>query len=61
MSDSLTIKQPMDITVVNVHDPLELNYWSKEMNASKYQIMQAVNTVGTSANMVRQYIASEMK
>lgn len=54
MSDDLT-KKPLDATRIDVNQEWELDEWSKKFGATKEQLKEAIEAVGTSA-AVQKYI-----
>lgn len=42
---------------IDVLSPGELPYWSKALDVSEYDVLDAVDKVGTSAALVRLYLA----
>jgi len=56
MSDNLKIKEPVDGSKVNIHEPYEVNYWCKKWGVSKSQLEAAVKSVGTSKFAVAKYL-----
>ena len=55
MIDDSNKKGPPDSRRVNIHEEHELKYWAKEFAVSKERIIEAVYTVGTSAEAVAKY------
>jgi hypothetical protein len=55
MVDDLHKKRPQDSSRVNVNEPWEVDYWCKEFNCTKSQLIAAVKAVGTSSSKVRAY------
>jgi hypothetical protein len=41
---------------INVHDPLELRYWSNKLGVTKESILEAVREAGDSIDEVEKYI-----
>jgi hypothetical protein len=39
-----------------MHEPYELEYWSKELGVPKGKVIEAINKVGTSVAAVRKYL-----
>lgn len=56
MPDNLNIKQPLDASRVNIHEPYEVNYWCKKWGCSEQQLRNVVTAVGTSAAAVAKYL-----
>jgi len=55
MANDLHEKEAPDLRRVNIHEEHELKYWAKEFAVSKERIIEAVYTVGTSAEAVAKY------
>ncbi len=55
MSDNKMKKRPLDAFKINVNEEYELRYWSKTLNVSPDELIEAVNKVGPQASKVRQY------
>jgi hypothetical protein len=51
--DDLRKKSAADRSKINMHEPWELDYWTKELGVSKEQLQKAVDKVGNSAAAVR--------
>ncbi|MFD0749154.1 DUF3606 domain-containing protein [Mucilaginibacter calamicampi] len=45
-----------DSKTINLNEDYEIKYWTKELNASKEELTDAVNEVGKSAEAVREYL-----
>lgn len=56
--DSLKIKGAQDRSKINMHEPHELQYWTKHLKVSKAQLEKAVNRVGNAAAAVRKELAA---
>ncbi|WP_342249360.1 DUF3606 domain-containing protein [Sphingomonas sp. OTU376] len=56
MSDNLQIRQPQDRLRINVHEPWELNWWTREFGVTRQQLEHAVRQVGVMTSAVRQYL-----
>lgn len=56
MPDDKTIREPLDKTRINIHEPYELSWWAKHFGVSKEKIIEAVAKVGTSAARVKEYL-----
>ncbi|MNK10607.1 hypothetical protein D3C87_286340 [compost metagenome] len=53
MSDDLNNRGPQDRSRINVNEPHELRYWTKELGVTEDQLRDAVKAVGVSATAVR--------
>ena len=51
--DDLTKKGPQDRSKINMHEPHEVKYWTKELGVNKEQLQKLVDKVGNSAAAVR--------
>ena len=49
---------PRDRTSINMNEPFEVRYWSKELGVSTAQLKAAVDKVGTGTDAIRHEIAS---
>ena len=58
MRDNLPNFKPLDPGRVNAVDPVELQYWCKELNCSEDALVEAVAKVGEHVAEVRQFLAS---
>lgn len=56
MSDNKVDKGPADRTRVNVHEPYEIEYWSKKFDCSRDELRAAVSKVGVMAIAVEAYL-----
>lgn len=56
MSDDLSKRRPQDATKINVNEPWELEYWSKELGVTKDRLKEAVKAVGTTVSAVKKYL-----
>lgn len=46
MPDNTNIRQPEDPTKINIRQPWEIAYWTKEFNVSKEKLIRTVKKVG---------------
>ena len=53
MSDDKTKKRPQDSSKINVNEPYELQYWTKELGVSGDKLKETVSRVGTGAAAVK--------
>jgi len=56
--DDLKKKGSPDRSKINMHEPYEVQYWTKHLNVSKEQLQKAVDKVGNSAAAVRKELAA---
>jgi hypothetical protein len=56
MSDDKSKIRPQDSTKVNVHEPYEVQYWTKKFGCTKAQLEAAVKAVGVSASAVEKHL-----
>ena len=54
--DDLQIKEPLDGSRINLHEPYEVNYWCKKFKCTVKELQDAVHAVGTSAAKVQAYL-----
>ena len=57
MPDDKTIRQPLDKKRIDINDPKEIRNWCKSLGCTESELKRAVNTVGTSAEKVRDYLS----
>jgi len=55
MSDDTARRGPPDPSRINLNQPWEVRYWSKELNVSEEQLRRAVQSVGVMVNDVREH------
>ena len=56
MSDDLSNRGPQDRSRVNVNEPHELRYWTKELGVTEAKLRSAVAAAGVSVEKVRRYL-----
>lgn len=56
MSDNLQDRGAQDRSRINVNEPWELRYWTKELGLSEDELREAVKVAGTSASAVREHL-----
>jgi hypothetical protein len=57
MSDDLSNRGAQDRARINVNEPHEVAYWTKELGVTKDRLEQLVKDAGTSAKAVREKLA----
>jgi hypothetical protein len=57
MTDSLTKRDQLDRSKINMHQAHEVHYWTKHHNISKEELQRAIDKVGNSAAAVRKELA----
>lgn len=60
MSDDKKKKIPQDATKVNIHEPYEVEYWSKKFGVTPSQLKAAVAKVGVSAAAVAKHLGKRL-
>ena len=55
--DHLKIKGEQDRSKINMHEPHEVQYWTKHLGISKDDLQKAVDKVGNGAAAVRKQLA----
>ena len=55
MVDNLKRTRPEDPKKINIHEPWELAYWTKEFGVTQQQIKDAVKAVGVQTPAVAKY------
>ena len=58
MSASRHDSGPRDRVSINMNEPFEVRYWSKEFNVSVNQLKALVDKVGSATDAIRQELAS---
>ena len=53
--DDLQIKEPLDKSRINLHEPYEVNYWCEKFKCTVKELQDAVHAVGTSTAKVQAY------
>ena len=56
MPDDKSKKFPHDASLINIHEPYELEYWSKRFRVTPQELRNAVAAVGTSAAAVERHL-----
>ncbi|MDM0110643.1 DUF3606 domain-containing protein [Variovorax sp. J22R133] len=56
MSDDLSNRGPQDRSRVNVNEPHELRYWTREFGVTEAKLRSAVAAAGVSVEQVRRYL-----
>ena len=56
--DDLKKKSAQDRSKINMHQPYEVKYWTKELGVDKEQLQRLVDKVGNSAAAVRKELAA---
>lgn len=61
MSDNKNIKQPLDGKRIDINDPSEIWNWANALGVTEKELVQAVESVGTSASAVREFLNKKKK
>lgn len=61
MSDDKNKTGPGDRTRINVNEPYELRYWTKELGASADELRAAVKAVGVMVSDVREHLKKKKR
>jgi hypothetical protein len=56
--DNLKKTGQHDRSKINMHEPHEVQYWTKHLNVSKDELQKAVDKVGNGAASVRKQLAT---
>lgn len=56
MPDDLHNRGPADRARINIHEPWEVKWWTKELGVTEAQLKAAVAAVGVSAAAVRRHL-----
>lgn len=59
MSDDLKKAGQQDRVRINVNEPHEVDYWTKELGVTKDRLAQLVKEAGPSVKAVREKLASD--
>lgn len=59
MADNLNIRRPQDPTKINIHEPWEVEYWTKKWSITAAQLTNAVRTVGVSTRNVAAHLGKQ--
>ncbi|MDB5502637.1 MAG: hypothetical protein JWR89_2539 [Tardiphaga sp.] len=54
--DDLKNRGQQDRSKINMHEPHELQYWTKHLNVSREELAKAVEKVGNGAAAVRKQL-----
>lgn len=57
LADNLSNRGPADRSRINVNEPWERTYWSKEPGCTEQQLRDAVKAVGGMADAVRRHLS----
>jgi hypothetical protein len=58
MPDDLSSFKPLDPGRVNAMDPIELEYWCKDLKCTEGELSEAIARVGAHVTEVRQFLTS---
>jgi len=56
MSDDKTNRGEPDRSLINLHEPYEVQYWTRTLGITEQQLRQAVQAVGPSVSAVRRHL-----
>jgi Protein of unknown function (DUF3606) len=56
--DDLKKRASPDRSKINVHEPHEIKYWTKELGVSRDQLQKLVDKIGNSAASVRKELTT---
>jgi hypothetical protein len=56
--DDLKKTGSQDRSKINMHEPHEVQYWTKHLNVSKEELQKAIDKVGNGAAAVRKQLAA---
>jgi hypothetical protein len=59
MPDNLKIRRPLDAEKINVNEPWELAYWTKDLAVTPEQLRQAVKAVGPMVRDVKRHLGRQ--
>jgi hypothetical protein len=58
MSDNLAKRDQRDRSKINMHEDVEVKYWTKQLVAPKDELQKVVDKVGNSVAAVRKELAA---
>lgn len=61
MADDLKNRGEPDRSRINMAEPHEVRYWTKELGVTADQLLQATRAAGSTAAAVRQYLSRQKK
>lgn len=61
MADDLKNRGEPDRSRINMAEPHEVRYWTKELGVTEEQLQQAVKSAGPMVASVRQYLSRQKK
>jgi hypothetical protein len=61
MSDDLKNRGPQDRGRINVHEPWEVKWWTKELGVTEEQLRELVRQHGVSAAKIREVLSQRKK
>ena len=56
MPDDKSKKRPQDASKINIHEPYEVEYWTKQLGVTPGQLMDAVSKLGVSVKDVKKQL-----
>jgi hypothetical protein len=56
MADDRNTRGPQDRSRINTDQDYEVRYWTEELNVSEDELRRAVQSVGSSADKVREHL-----
>lgn len=56
--DNLKIRGEQGRSKINMHEPHEVQYWSKHLGVTKEELQKAIDKVGNAAAAVRKQLAA---
>jgi hypothetical protein len=59
MADDKTNRGPADRARINVHEPYEVSYWTKELGCTKAELEAAVKAVGVMVTAVKAHLGKK--
>ena len=59
MSSNKIDSGPVDRTTINMNEPFEVRYWSKELGVSGTQLKAIVKKVGSATSAIRHELATQ--
>ena len=58
LPDDLTPHKPLDPGRVDFMDPVQMQYWSRELHCTEAELRQTVSEVGDQITAIREHLAS---
>lgn len=57
-TDGDTVREPLDTSTIATGEPHEVNWWCRQLNCTRVELMIAVNAVGANAKKVEAFLSN---